>query len=78
MFSWRNKKNINTFGMKKHQYVIREYLYKYFSYLFCSSAFLLDAPHWEIRARNQNWSAQCQYNETEWNVTSCIVGVTFQ
>ena len=30
------------------------------------------------RARNWNWSAQCQYNLTGWNSMSSVLGVIFQ
>ena len=32
----------------------------------------------ESRARTQNWSAQCQYNVTEWNIMSSVWGMKFQ
>ena len=28
-------------------------------------------------ARNQNWSTQCQYNVTGWNIMSCVWCVIF-
>ena len=31
-----------------------------------------------LKARNQNWSAQCQYNVTVWNIMSSVWGMIFQ
>ena len=42
------------------------------------AALSLGAQHQESRARNQNWSAQCQYNLTGWNIMSGVLGVIFQ
>ena len=42
------------------------------------TALSLGAQHYESRARNQNWSAQCQYNVTGWNIMSSVWGVIFQ
>ena len=41
-------------------------------------ALLLDAQHYESRARDQNWSSQCQYKVTEWNIMSNVWGMIFQ
>ena len=42
------------------------------------AALSLGAQHQESRARNQNWSAQCQYNVTEWDIMLSVWGVIFQ
>ena len=34
----------------------------------------LGAQHWESSARNRNWSAQCKYNVTGWNIMSKCLG----
>ena len=41
------------------------------------AALSLGAQHGESRARNQNWSAQCQYNVTGLNIMSSVWGVIF-
>ena len=41
-------------------------------------ALLFGAQHEECRARNQNWSAWCQYNVTGWNIMACVWGMIFQ
>ena len=38
------------------------------------AALSLGAQHLESRARNQNWSVQCQYNVTGWNIKSKCLG----
>ena len=38
------------------------------------AALSLGAQHQENRARNRNWSAQCQYNVTGWNIMSKCLG----
>ena len=40
------------------------------------AALSLGAQHYERRARNQNWSAQCQY-KTGWNIMSSVWGDLF-
>ena len=42
------------------------------------AALSLGAQHYESRARNQNWSAQCHYNVTGWNIMACVYGMIFQ
>ena len=38
------------------------------------AALSLGAQHLENRVRNRNWSAQCQYNVTGWNIMSKCLG----
>ena len=42
------------------------------------AALSLGAQHLESRVRNRNWSAQCQYNVTGWNIMSKCLGMIFQ
>ena len=39
---------------------------------------LLGTQHYESGARNQNWSARCQFKVTGWKIASCVWGVIFQ
>ena len=41
------------------------------------AALWLGAQNQESIARNPNWSSQCRYNVTGWNLKSSVLGVTF-
>ena len=42
------------------------------------AALSLGIQNYKSRARNRNWSAQCQYNVTGWDIMSSDLGVIFQ